>query len=140
MNISIIVAQCFTPNRNAEFVLLFYRRSVSNLLHSGFRVSLDRLIQSYIERQGRAPLNWGLERTLPTPDLPEENGEQQRDFENQELQDSINVPPVGIPPPPLPPRQPLWHTGLHRNNWARQRIHRSEIVSYLFPFCLDFAL
>jgi len=31
-----------------------------------------------------------------------------------------------IPPPPIPPRQPLWHSELHRNNWIRQNIHRSS--------------
>ncbi|XP_072968083.1 uncharacterized protein [Typha angustifolia] len=102
---------------------LLSRRSVSNLLHSGFRESLDRLIRSYVQRQGRGPLNWDL----PTPNSPEENQEQQRDDENQEIQDPVDRPPLVIPPPPLPPRQPLWHSELHHNNWSRQSMHRSEM-------------
>lgn len=108
------------------------RRSVSNLLHSAFRENLDRLIRSYVERQGRGPLPWDLEGTTPAPPSPDQNQEQQRDDEDQELQNTVNRPPLVIPPPPMPPRQPLWHSELHRNNWIRQNIHRSssDIVSY----------
>lgn len=68
--------------------------------------------------------------------------------EEDENQDSITnnterAPFVIPPPPPIPPRPPLWHSELHnRNSWARQSMHRSEIVSlflykahYIFLFC-----
>ncbi|CAL9112451.1 unnamed protein product [Musa textilis] len=105
---------------------LLSRRSVSNLLHSGFRESLDQLIQSYIERQGRAPVDWDLQRTLPSPNSPEDEDNQEDDL-NQEIQDVVDRPQSVFPPPPLPPRQPIWRTGLHHNNWSRQNMHRSEI-------------
>ncbi|TVU10585.1 hypothetical protein EJB05_44127, partial [Eragrostis curvula] len=101
-------------------------RSVSNLLHSAFRENLDRLIRSYVERQGRGPHPWDLEGTTPAPNSPERTQDQQGDDEDQELPQTVDRPPLVIPPPPVPPRQPLWHSELHRNNWIRQNIHRSS--------------
>ncbi|KAF0911498.1 hypothetical protein E2562_011144 [Oryza meyeriana var. granulata] len=112
---------------STELRELLSRRSVSNLLHSAFRENLDRLIRSYVERQGRGPLSWDLEGAPPAPDSPEQSQEQHRDDEEQELHDNVVRPPLVIPPPPIPPRQPLWHSELHRNNWIRQNIHRSDI-------------
>nr|XP_019711049.1 uncharacterized protein LOC105059049 isoform X2 [Elaeis guineensis] len=106
---------------------LLSRRSVSNLLHSGFRESLDQLIQSYVQQQAHSPLDWDLHRTLPSPTLPEEAQDQHRDDADQDLQVSVPRPPPVLLPPPFPPRQPLWHSGLHHSNWARQNMHRSEI-------------
>ncbi|KAL6656523.1 hypothetical protein ACP70R_007349 [Stipagrostis hirtigluma subsp. patula] len=111
---------------SSELRELLSRRSVSNLLHSAFRENLDRLIRSYVERQGRGPLPWDLEGATPAPNSPEQSQEQQRDDEDQELHPPVDRPPLVIPPPPLPPRQPLWHSELHRNNWIRQNIHRSS--------------
>ncbi|XP_042388678.1 uncharacterized protein LOC121980631 [Zingiber officinale] len=100
---------------------LLGRRSVSNLLRSGFRESLDRLVQSYVQRQGTTQFDWDLGRPLPTP-APEEDEDQSRDDQNQATRRS-NV----FPAPPLPLRPPLWNSGLHHNNWTRQNMHRSEI-------------
>ncbi|KAL4576797.1 hypothetical protein LXL04_012897 [Taraxacum kok-saghyz] len=88
---------------------LLSRRSVSNLLRSGFRESLDQLIQSYVNRQGRAPIDWDLHRNLPTPASPE--GEQQEQ---------------AMPSPPVPPPQPIWHH-LPYSSWSRHSMHRSEL-------------
>ncbi|XP_074573117.1 uncharacterized protein LOC141829525 [Curcuma longa] len=106
---------------------LLSRRSVSNLLHSGFRESLDQLIQSYIERQGRSPIDWDLQRPLPTPNSPDEDQENQVDGLTQNVQNTAPRHPTMFPPPPLPPRQPIWHSTLHHNNWSRRNMHRSEI-------------
>ncbi|OVA17926.1 zinc finger protein [Macleaya cordata] len=107
---------------------LLSRRSVSNLLRSGFRESLDQLIQSYVERRGRAPIDWDLHRTLPTPPSPEQDQEQQRDDPTDDRPDVAARPPLVLPSPPVPPPQPLWHQDLHHANWPpRHSMHRSEM-------------
>ncbi|XP_020247759.1 uncharacterized protein LOC109825328 [Asparagus officinalis] len=105
---------------------LLSRRSVSNLLRSGFRESLDQLIQSYVQRQGRAPFDWDLQRPLPSPASPEEDQVFRGDPLNQDQQ-GVPRPPLVLPSPPVPPPQPLWNSGLHPNNWTRQSIPRSDI-------------
>ncbi|RWR94801.1 zinc finger protein [Cinnamomum micranthum f. kanehirae] len=106
---------------------LLSRRSVSNLLHSGFRESLDQLIQSYVQRQGHTPIDWDIHRPSPTPPSPEENQEQQRDGQNDQP-DTIARSPLVLPSPPAPPPpQSLWHQDLHHANWSRHSVHRSEM-------------
>lgn len=121
---------------------LFCRRSVSNLLHSGFRESLDSLIRSYVQRQGRALLDWDLQRTSPTPasaedlDQQREDMDQQRDDPRDDRDNNTVRPPVAIPSPPVPPRQPLWHSVLYRNSWNRRNMHRTDIVRFIDTYTL----
>lgn len=105
------------------------RRSVSNLLRSGFRESLDQLIQSYVERRGRSPIDWDLHRNLPIPASPEMGQDQQNDEQNDDQQDGVGRPSIVLPSPPVPPPQPLWHQDLHHSSWPRHTVHRSELVS-----------
>ncbi|KAH6838291.1 RING/U-box superfamily protein [Perilla frutescens var. hirtella] len=106
---------------------LLSRRSVSNLLHSGFRESLDQLIQSYVQRQGRAPIDWDLHRNLPLPPSPEGDPNVQNNEQNEDQQDAIGRPSPILPTPPMPPAQPLWHQDLHRSGWSRHSVHRTEL-------------
>ncbi|PKA45928.1 putative E3 ubiquitin-protein ligase XBOS34 [Apostasia shenzhenica] len=106
---------------------LLSRRSVSTLLRSGFRESLDQLIQSYVQRQSRLPLDWDMQRTLSGPSSPEREQSQQRNDPDQEPQVPIARPPLALPSPPVPPPQPLWHSELHHSTWTRRSVHRSEM-------------
>ncbi|CAM0943265.1 unnamed protein product [Alopecurus aequalis] len=96
---------------------LLSRRSVSNLLSNGFGDSLEQLIRSYVQRRGHAPLNWNLDTAVPAANAPNET-QGVRNAENRQFQAPVNRPALVIPPPPLPPRQPLWHRGeLRHMNW-----------------------
>ncbi|KAJ1281689.1 hypothetical protein BS78_04G325100 [Paspalum vaginatum] len=97
---------------------LLSRRSVSNLLSNGFGESLERLIRSYVQRRGHGPLNWNLDAAMPPSNSPNENQEQERNTETRQFQTPVNRPALVIPPPPLPPRPPLWHRELRHNNWS----------------------
>ncbi|URD90668.1 Major intrinsic protein [Musa troglodytarum] len=112
---------------SVELRELLSRRSVSNLLRSTFRESLEQLlIQSYTEQQGRVAFDWDLYRPLAAPIL-EDTEDQRQDDSDQAIQDSTagwsNVfrPPPVPPPPPPPP--PLWHSNLHHDNWEGDAIN-----------------
>ncbi|KAH0751076.1 hypothetical protein KY290_030308 [Solanum tuberosum] len=66
---------------NIELRELLSRRRVSNLLQSGFRESLDQLIQSYVERQGHAS-EWYMDGTSSSPD--DTDHELLQEYDNQD--------------------------------------------------------
>ncbi|XP_027341657.1 uncharacterized protein LOC113854697 isoform X2 [Abrus precatorius] len=111
---------------SVELRELLSRRSVSNLLRSSFRESLDQLIQSYVERQGQAHVEWGLQETNPSTPLGEPNlGQQSRD---------PIVGPEGtvtssldLPLPPTPPPQPLWDRHSRHENWSQNDINNQRL-------------
>ncbi|KAI7753052.1 hypothetical protein M8C21_016807, partial [Ambrosia artemisiifolia] len=106
---------------------LLSRRSVSSLLRSDFRESLDQLIQSYINRQDRASIDWDLHR--PSVSLEGEGDQEHHQDEQteQSQQDAIGGrPSLVLPSPPVPPPQPLWHHFSY-SSWSRHTMHRSEL-------------
>ncbi|KAG8495093.1 hypothetical protein CXB51_013200 [Gossypium anomalum] len=102
---------------------LLSRRSVSTLLRSGFRESLDQLIQSYVERQNHAPVDWELEGTSPSPASLEQDLEQQSGDQN-DGHGNAETPPLTLPSPRMPPMQPLWDQDSHHYNWASHDVHQ----------------
>ncbi|XP_076917236.1 uncharacterized protein LOC143577229 [Bidens hawaiensis] len=101
---------------------LLSRRSVSNLLRSDFRDSLDQLIQSYVSRQGHAPVDWDLNRP---PVSPEVDQDEPTDPNQQDV--NGGGPSLVLPLPPVPPPQPIWHHFPY-SSWSRRTMHhRSEL-------------
>ncbi|KAM7278125.1 hypothetical protein ACFE04_005259 [Oxalis oulophora] len=105
---------------------LLSRRSVSTLLSSGFRESLDHLIQSYVERQNHAVIDWELQEGSPSQVTDQDIDQQSRDHTETQLEAADNpllaIPPPPPPPPPpmppMPPMQSLWDDESHHDNWS----------------------
>lgn len=109
---------------STEIRELLSRRSVSNLLRSGFRQSLDRLIESYVERQSHAPVDWELNGTSSGAASAEQDLEQQNGYQNEDRRDAIESPPLALPSPSLPSVQPLWDQDSHHDNWSSHDMHQ----------------
>lgn len=108
---------------NMELRELLSRRSVSNLLRSGFRENLDRLIQSYVERQVHDPVEWEPHGTSSLPASAEQDQEQQTGDQNEGRTDDVESPPSVLPSSQVPRFLPLWDQELHHDNWSQQNMH-----------------
>ncbi|GAV70601.1 zf-C3HC4_3 domain-containing protein [Cephalotus follicularis] len=103
---------------------LLSRRSVSNLLRSGFRESLDQLIQSYAERQSHAAIDWELQENSPTVASADQDLEQQSGDQIEGQIDAIESPSVSLPSPVVPPASSLWDLDSHHDNWPPHDMHQ----------------
>ncbi|XP_019448797.1 PREDICTED: uncharacterized protein LOC109351692 isoform X2 [Lupinus angustifolius] len=111
---------------SVELRELLSRRSVSNLLHSSFRESLDQLIQSYVERQGgNAHIEWELQETTPSSASVEQDLEQQSRDQIVGEEGTVNSP-HGLPALPIPPPLPLWGRRPHRDNWSQNDVNNQR--------------
>lgn len=105
---------------------LFCRRSVSNLLSSEFRESLDQLIESYVQRQEQNPFDWDLQMSPAAGSIEADQGQQRDDLVQDQISVSVTPPTLPSPPvPPPPPPRPLWHSTLRHTNWTRQSFQHS---------------
>lgn len=69
---------------------------------------------------------------VSTADSQEVDHSEQRDELIQDEQISFDETPTMLSSPPVPPPPPpLWHSNLHRTNWAApHNIHRSVILFF----------
>ncbi|KAJ6904501.1 hypothetical protein NC652_022499 [Populus alba x Populus x berolinensis] len=102
---------------------LLSRRSVSTLLRSGFRESLDQLIRSYVERQSHTPLEWELQETLAIPASAEQDLEQQTVDQNESQGNAVQSPSLALPSPTIPPVEQLWDQESHHYTWPQRDMH-----------------
>ncbi|CAB4282873.1 unnamed protein product [Prunus armeniaca] len=85
-----------------------------------FRQNLDRLIQSYVERQGHATIDWELDDTSPSPESAEQDLEQTGGYQNEGQVDSVESPsPSTVLPSQQIPPSPLWDQESHPDNWPQ---------------------
>ncbi|KAJ8750320.1 hypothetical protein K2173_014235 [Erythroxylum novogranatense] len=103
---------------------LLSRRSVSTLLRSSFRQSLDQLIQSYVERQSNVPLDWELEGESPSSALEEQDLEQQSREQNEGQGSSVQSLPPPLPSPPMPSVERLWDQDSQNYSWPHNDMHQ----------------
>lgn len=92
---------------NMELRELMSRRSVSTVLRSDFRVSLDHLISSYVDRQVQGPIDWDLHRHLPIA------ASQDHDQRNEDPDDDVGG-------------NSIWQQDMHHSNYPRPTAQRSE--------------
>ncbi|KAL2985747.1 hypothetical protein AAZX31_12G168800 [Glycine max] len=111
---------------SVELRELLSRRSVSNLLRSSFRESLDQLIQSYVERQGHAHVEWELQETTPSSPLAEQVSGQRSRGPIVGPQATVNSS-LNRPLPPTPPPQPLWDRHSRHDNWSQSDINNQRL-------------
>ncbi|TYK24188.1 Ring/U-Box superfamily protein, putative isoform 1 [Cucumis melo var. makuwa] len=105
---------------NGEIRELLSRRSVSTLLSSGFRESLDQLIQSYVERQGHGTGNRDMDEMMPPYTSAEQEQEHDRQSEGQAGSVESHSLALPLPLPPTLPSRQLWDNELSNGSWSRR--------------------
>ncbi|MED6206012.1 hypothetical protein PIB30_118964 [Stylosanthes scabra] len=105
---------------SVELRELLNRRSVSNLLRSSFRDSLDQLIQSYVVRQGHNQMEWELQETTPSTASVEHDLEQQSRDQIVGQEGTVNSP-IDLPSLPIPPPLPHWDRHPRRDSWSQSQ-------------------
>ncbi|KAG7942266.1 hypothetical protein I3843_16G094000 [Carya illinoinensis] len=115
---------------SVELRELLNRRRVSNLLHSGFRESLDQLIQSYLERrESNDAIDWELPGTSPSHVSDEQDPEHRSGDQNDGQRDAVESPPLALLLP-APPSQPLYYLESQRDNWPHHDIHQRPEIEW----------
>ncbi|KAB2614667.1 hypothetical protein D8674_021255 [Pyrus ussuriensis x Pyrus communis] len=104
---------------------LLSRRRVSNLLSSGFRQNLDRLLQSYVERQSHAAIDWELDDTSPSPESAEQDLDQTGAYRNGGQVHAVesHSPSTALRSQQIPSSS-LWDQESHPDNWPQHDMHQ----------------
>lgn len=85
------------------------------------------MIQSYVERQGHANVEWELQETTPSSPLAEQDSGQQTRDPVVGPQSIVNSSLDHRPLPPTPPPQPLWDRHSRHDNWSQSDINNQRL-------------
>ncbi|KAL0436362.1 UNVERIFIED_CONTAM: hypothetical protein Sradi_0344100 [Sesamum radiatum] len=119
-------------DHSMELRELFSRRRVSSLLRSGFRESLDQVLQSHVERQGHASGGWELDDASSSPSLVEQGQQNGRALALSADRNPF-APSSGL----VTASQPLWDDeelqgpNLAHNNLSQQLGTEWEVINEL---------
>ncbi|XP_073270185.1 uncharacterized protein [Primulina huaijiensis] len=102
--------------QSMELRELFSWRRVSSLLRSGFRESLDQVLQSHVERQGHASGDWEPD-TTSSPVLIEPDQEQLNGEQTLVPSDGSEINEFDHSSIHITASQPLWDEVLPGANW-----------------------
>lgn len=107
-------------------------------MRSSFRESLDQLIQSYVERQGHAHVEWELQETTPSSPSAEQDLEQQGRDQTNGPEDIVNSS-LDLPLPPTPPPLPLWDRHPRHDHWSQNDMNNQRLRSFAGHNCFSSA-
>ncbi|XP_021899072.1 uncharacterized protein LOC110815550 [Carica papaya] len=107
---------------STELRELLTRRRVTSLLHSGFRESLNHLIQSYVERQNHASLDWELHETSSGARVDQDLEQQSGNQNEGEGVDENHL--LGVPSPSVIPVPSLWDHEQRHDQWPPHDMHQ----------------
>lgn len=114
---------------------LFSRRRVSSLLRSGFRESLDQVLQSHVERQGHASGDWEMDNES-SPSLVDQDQGPPNGDRALSVSDAAERNPFAPTSPFVIGPQPLWDEEMHgahlpHNNLSQHFGTEWEVVNEL---------